>query len=658
MAFKSYCWCLGTTSFRVKELNLKIEKQLTMLKTLWEENSQKSWQGVQERYYDLMKETGFIKGNAKRKDKDARQKTSGLVNIGLLTEERKITPVGQTIVDIVANADFKDNNIFEINKDSYIYLKQLLKYQQYQNGCRVKPMAVLIYLIEKLGFLTKEEFTYVMPLCISNQEVDETLEQIKKLRNNETNLYNIITDKMFSKDNYIEALNYMNNNDINTLDKFCVIDMNRKSIKYSKPYYEFYKNLYRIVNSKLEEDEVEIIVKFIRHLSSKNSKVAKGWKNYFHYTARERNFDELKNNILKADIFKCKELQQYNKEFFKILHYSKWIATLDDYSDLNKRYFSLTDIFLFQDNKVQLDLIPKYYFEDICDRLVKENIIEDDQKYRDLIENDIALTDIYDFMTENIQSVIDKANKTFESREITIYNIKGFVKDERIKRFNQIIDELFTKEQLIMLFQKLNSKNAGEVQDYIDWEADIPTIFEYLLAIAWYRISGKEGNILEFMRLSLNADLLPKSHASGGEADIVYKYPKKATYDKHDLLLEATLTESSTQRRNEMEPVSRHIMHHIQETGNPNDYVVFVANILNQDVLSDFRGRKNHQYYSKQQELQTGLKIIPLSIENIIKILECNINYENLYQLFDVAYKDTTSNNIEWYEEQIACKIK
>ena len=36
--FQSYCWSLGTTSFRVKDLNFKIERQLQILKELWNEN--------------------------------------------------------------------------------------------------------------------------------------------------------------------------------------------------------------------------------------------------------------------------------------------------------------------------------------------------------------------------------------------------------------------------------------------------------------------------------------------------------------------------------------------------------------------------------------------------------------------------------------------
>ena len=35
MAFKSYSWSIGTTSFRVSQLNYKIESQLQLLKEFW-----------------------------------------------------------------------------------------------------------------------------------------------------------------------------------------------------------------------------------------------------------------------------------------------------------------------------------------------------------------------------------------------------------------------------------------------------------------------------------------------------------------------------------------------------------------------------------------------------------------------------------------------
>lgn len=74
-----------------------------------------------------MKGNGLLRGNASRKDKDARQKTSGLHELGLVYPNRKITPVGYAILDSVKKDNFSSNNIFGIESDSYLYLLQLLK---------------------------------------------------------------------------------------------------------------------------------------------------------------------------------------------------------------------------------------------------------------------------------------------------------------------------------------------------------------------------------------------------------------------------------------------------------------------------------------------------------------------------------------------------
>ena len=89
-AYKSYCWALGTTSFRMVEFNRKIEQQLQLLKDFWAlpQYANENWSAnnpVQIAYYNYIKEQGFIEDkDAPRKDKDAREKTSGLVALGLM----------------------------------------------------------------------------------------------------------------------------------------------------------------------------------------------------------------------------------------------------------------------------------------------------------------------------------------------------------------------------------------------------------------------------------------------------------------------------------------------------------------------------------------------------------------------------------------------
>ena len=183
-------------------------------------------------------------------------------------------------------------------------------------------------------------------------------------------------------------------------------------------------------------------------------------------------------------------------------------------------------------------------------------------------------------------------------------------------------------------------------------------MFEYVLGVLWYKVSERKGKVLDYMKLSLDADLLPKTHAAGGEADIVYEYSQTADYPEHSLLLEATLADSSNQRRMEMEPVSRHLGQHLLRTGNLNSYCVFATGELNINVISDFRSRKSIPYYDPQDysKYVSGMKIIPLQISELKAILIGGKHYKDLYSMFDTAFKSGLPPH-EWYEKCIVKTI-
>ena len=658
MAFQSYCWNLGTTSFRVQNLNYKIERQLQMLNELWSNKENKVWDYfTQEKYYNIMHKEEFVTGNALRKDKDARQKTSGLVEIGVIDKDRRITEIGYKIIEIIKNNDFDDNNIFNINKDSFIYLKQLLKMQKVSSNVEVKPFIVLIYLLTNLQYLTKEEFTYLLPLCLKNSEAKDMIKIIKMIREKEITVEDVIKNRMFAMENYQEALEFMNNNNIDSLEKFAKVDMNRKSKDYSKTLYEFYKDLIYIIQGELNEEKLNKILEFIKLQSDKNSKVAKYWKEYFGYNSRDAYTDEWKECLKATKIFNSKDKIEFNTEFFRIMQTAKWKATLEDYADLNRRYFSLTDIILFKDNRVELDILPKYYFLNIAEKLLDTKFLNT-KEYSEYFEKDIEFEKIYDCLNININEVITQIKADYPESRISIENVKDFIRDERLKRFEELIDSKFKEDDLVSIFINIEKDNRKEVEEYLECEATIPTILEYILAIAWYRISDKHGNILDYMKLSLDANLLPKNHAGGGTADIIYHYDETEVYKEHELLLEATLTDSTSQRKAEMEPVSRHLIRRKQEEDNESTYAIFVANILNPEVLSDFRSRKHYWYEGKNGEDKQGLKIIPLSINDIIIILKKNLHYKQLYTLFENAYNDTKINDLKWYDVMVKNKIE
>lgn len=336
--------------------------------------------------------------------------------------------------------------------------------------------------------------------------------------------------------------------------------------------------------------------------------------------------------------------------FFKTMHLIKVERTLEDYYDLNRRYLKISDTLLFAESRVKFDVIPKYYFSLVDDEFYKL-AFEKSEKLAELQ----TLEEISLFLKLDEEKLLKAINRDNKTSFTQIGEIKKFVSDERTERFNRLIDEKFSDAQLIYILQLISKRADKEIQELVTDDADIPTIFEYILGIAWYKISGRKGDILSFMNLSLEADLLPKTHAGGGEADLVFQYEEeKGKYPRHSLLIEATLADSTNQRRMEMEPVSRHLGEYMLSHKGLESYCVFITNYLHINVISDFRNRRKMEYYGGKdgEEVINGMMITPLENELLIAILQKKIKYSALYKLFHEMQESPLAPK-EWFEELI-----
>lgn len=361
-------------------------------------------------------------------------------------------------------------------------------------------------------------------------------------------------------------------------------------------------------------------------------------------TIKRKTLEVLNDNQL----INAKNIKEFNKVFFEQMHLFKIKSTLNDYFDLNRRYFKITDVVLFNDEKVELDVLPKCFFNNISNELIKIAFEES----KNLREN-IAIENIDPCLIIDEKKLFAELGRVVGVKITTGEVARKIVKDERYARFNRLVDEKFSKANLIDLFTKFENRADNEIRRIITDNADIPTMFEYVLGIAWYVISEKQGDILEYMNLSLEADLLPKTHAIGGNADIEYLYPQSAHYPAHILLIEATLSEKAGQRRMEMEPVSRHVGDYMLANPKIQTYCVFVSTYLNLNVISDFRGRKTAEYFNQEgTQFVNGMKILPVQTSEIKTILETDIKYRELYLLFEKAY-NSTETVAQWYEKEI-----
>lgn len=330
------------------------------------------------------------------------------------------------------------------------------------------------------------------------------------------------------------------------------------------------------------------------------------------------------------------------------MHLFKVKANLSDYFDLNRRYFGTTDTVLFKDNRVELSPVPKCFF-DLC----AENLEEIAFTTSPLLPLNCDLEKIiprYDIEESDLhRKLADKYGLAPQS----LSDIRTFLDDERHERFNRLIDARFPDHVLLELLSDFETRNDINIRRLVTDNADVPTIFEYIVGIVWYKVSNRKGRILDYFNLSLDADLLPKTHAAGGMEDITYRYNATPGYPEHTLLIEATLAEANAQRRMEMEPVSRHLGDFLLRDNRQEAYALFVTPFLHLNVISDFRGRKQMPYYSSDgEQCINGMKIIPLNTAELKNIIANSMTYDQLYPLFECAHQNNEPPKT-WYENNI-----
>ncbi len=643
--YKSFCWSFGTTSFRTKNFNKTIEEQLALLNGFWQlpENQNCIWNGnveLQTRYYDYMQRMGFVEGNAGNKPKDAREKTSGLVDIGLIDDGRHLTNAGISLLEICNTNDFASDNFFEIPKDSYIYLKQLLKTSSSIDGNTVRPFIVMLYVLSRVDELSLDEFTYLLPLCTSSENTQNVIDGINSIRMGTSTIDSFILNRLMGMDNYQAALALLLDNNVDE-DLLCEVGLNRKSRSYDKVYFPLYQQLYSayVNNDATAFSQV--------YTATKDIKIGKWWRGYLFNTISEVAIGRNPLNCVNRTLFdSVTNENEFKTAFFKVMHLFKAKATLSDYLDLNRRYVKTTDVVLFEDDIVKLDIVPKHFFNSVIDELYDQAYVETEELYNDCAINNIALC-----LNINEQAVINGVNAELGATVTTITEARAVLEDNRYARLQHLIDTKFTDTQILTLLDCFERRNDTDIRTMVTDNADVPTIFEYVLAILWYKVSERQGKILDYMKLSLDADLLPKTHAAGGEADIVYEYEATEHYPSHTLLIEATLADSTNQRRMEMEPVSRHLGQHLIRTRNMDSYCVFATNFLNINVISDFRSRKTTPYYDSQDYTQyvEGMKIIPLETSELKRIIQVSKTYKELYPIFEEAFNSGLPPHM-WYD--------
>ncbi|MBU5899784.1 AlwI family type II restriction endonuclease, partial [Vibrio cholerae O1] len=67
--------------------------------------------------------------------------------------------------------------------------------------------------------------------------------------------------------------------------------------------------------------------------------------------------------------------------------------------------------------------------------------------------------------------------------------ISQHIEDEREKEYREFVESHFPREKIINILENISVRDDESVFGLVTDSATIPTIYEYILTIAWYHLS-------------------------------------------------------------------------------------------------------------------------------------------------------------------------
>lgn len=710
-----YCWVIGNTGFRESALYEKIESYLEILSEF--KKRKYTWKDNQKEFFYMMQEYNFMidgSNSETNMKKAARLKTSPLEKLGLVDGNRDITEVGNEILN--RSIKRKEQAIKYIDKEYFlendgdIYIKQLIKLQFFSNDNEaVKPFILFLRYMKEFKYLNYDEMKYIIPLIISDNLFEYGKNLINEYRSekqkinfdfwkwqkehivkHKDNIRNIKEIKEYIENNTEAISSAIKNKDMDGINNFIIrLDDNGKSVGYSLNIVDLFIGLCDLRNNINDFDKakkcIDNIVKGIEKTSSTQQKLWRKLifgvdnknklKNKSDLRYKE-NLDYYKNNIYDNDT------KRFLLNFYDILWFIKIKNNLEDYADHNLRYLKLSNILETKyENGDKVIRISEIY-EVLVDKILNDptvyNIILDKYEYNKYLYNKsyklpkLEEEDMKKIANKYIIKINEISDNKIDSEKPDNVNYRNWIEslnklyiDKKvINMINNVRESLIRQEDGNLLeclgYLKERSKsNDAKLKSIVDTEADVPTIFEYLVWQSFLLFGDYKENPIDFANFSFDNNLKPVQHAGGGIADVIFKY------EDHDLILEATLTNDENQRKLEMEPVPRHVARYRSEVRDET-YCIFVAPFIDPNVAVVHRAFKNLPYYVKDKngdyKAINGTSIVPFAIKDLQKVIEYSIKTDSLYskmknKIFEPIINDTNNNGYIWYKEGVEKKI-
>lgn len=630
---------LGDTSFRRKTL---IDDYKTVLPYLLETNEIfKTWDNNAQAYFyeRVLTESDLFERNSDEDlAKRGRTLTNALVKIGLTDNNRKLSQIALAwLDDKVIPADSIEKTLgLEIN--NVLFLRQLLKLRVYDaDGIHYfYPFRVAIDLVCKYQNIPQKDFLILIHLIqpeMTNREINTIIENYSEVSKN-NKLFSEFLDEEFPDGGVTTNIKDLFSNVQVERSEFNKVFVNRKSSGVQSDYYRFVTTLLKFKKEKPKTKET--LQKLLKE--SKNEKVKKAFgfgKAVFVKKDEIDGFlEENQENLL---------LSMDDLDIYRQFVLSKKDDIVSEYRDMTKRTFNLTGLLDFSNGLVNASNqdVVKIIFSDL--QLSGES---EYSQYEQELEQPFYLElTLQEILKLEEAVILVKLQKFFDVEEPE--KIERAVLDQKEVKFRNLIEREFPKDKILELLPLFSSRKDREIQKRVTELATVPTIYEYIVAIAWYHLSNQEFYISKSLNLTLDGNMRPLSHAAGGAGDIVIRY------DKITLMLEVTLMNSQAQKRGEWEPVLRHTTNLTVNEYPKEVMTLFIADELDENTINIWRAVASVPLKSSNKNERTKLvKIFPLTNKELIKMLDSSINQGMLLSEISESYSALSGHfNERWRDE-------
>ena len=578
----------------------------------------------------------------------ARHYTSTLVKLGFADNWRQITNVGDTLLGNIPLHRDRIEMLLPVNDTNIVYLRQLLKLRIFDSR-REKyyfPFCMALYALLRKERISQDAFCAIVQGLSPYHNINDYDAFIDECEKN-----NAIQDNSlripYEIDHSAEISEW----------NFRHIFVNRKSRDAIEVYYDFYQALVDFVQSKNDENLDRLLTFYENHKDMLNKAFGYG-RSIFQNKRGNRPAvtDFLKNENI--DLFTSKGgLRGLNSTLYRRFEQSKMMDAIREYSDTTIRIFKATGLISFDNGYVELvchDLCQCVFDKDIIKSRIMGSASKDDDSYS-LYWMNRSVSEILSYSDEQLADILNAVRIEFGG--VSLAEISRIIQKRRKTDFEKVIAERYPEERVKYLLGLFSDRsNDTAIKKAVCPDATVPTIYEYVVGLAWYYFSNKTIDLLQSFNLTLSADFEPLTHAGGGMGDIVIYEPDKV------VMLEATLMNANSQKRGEWEPVLRHSVNlkiEVESSGNREVTTFFIADSFDANTINIWKAISSVPLQSStdKSKYTDSVIIMPVNNTELIRLMERKSEYKQIIQqVRSLFLKDIQRQNFNrnWRDEFIS----